>query len=834
MKNNDNVTFSNNMETVKKKYTLSGAAIAEMVCSVVLLIALSQPWVKNEVSGESISLIEAGGIAFFYAGVFMFNIILKYFKRSRWMSWVTATVAILMHTELGANHINSNYHTTQCTPAIGEQIVFIVGVILLAIVFLSWIASIGVSVVRAYRDKQYFSVYSSCLGLFSLCFIALLLFGVALTGSTDEFFEVTHNPFLKVVIVFFMVGLVVFFCWAIIGGIIWIIRKIRGTTNSSDSQTIYKIDTQKEAIPSIRQKDNSIIQQEETTLNPESIHGNDQESETSKKNNSTLIYAISGIIAVALIGIISFFAFGKSKQSDNVLGLQKPTWKKFVVVNGDDAYLYRQPDTNSDELKNSGCDGDCDHIYVWTEADLQEGYHIQNNVVSNGVVYPVVEETSGWYKVHISQYNVREAWIKKSACTEVKPEPITTETIKKMSYGWENYRFVEEGKYKDMFFRTYEMFAGHDVQMGVLDNGVLLASTAATDVTVCYELEDSLRWVDTSDTSNGDFAIYKLAITDKQCKDEFLDDPHLDPSKLSDADIETLVTTFKPGKKEGVNAYYYFPTVKGKDIIRFTIYPDESTSTDNNETTTSNDKENVSDYKVEGNVLYAKMGEEWIATGITSEDFEIMIDKKYDLDNDGNMEAIVYEAEEHGLCWPFIVYYDKERSSFKKTENLEFNSMPTTQTSTDGNVQLLQREGIRWIVYSFREGNLKRIEDRTKDVGRVRTTLRMDDLFANDGTGNKTISIDIDGDGEEESVTIHRDETHAGGYGSYMSIYVIRWQDGREIGNENYSVVSGATIKILEVSHNGMPDIIADNYLQRWNGSDYESWVWDGEKLKKE
>ena len=56
--------------------------------------------------------------------------------------------------------------------------------------------------------------------------------------------------------------------------------------------------------------------------------------------------------------------------------------------------------------------------------------------------------------------------------------------------------------------------------------------------------------------------------------------------------------------------------------------------------------------------MYAKMGEEWIATGITSEDFEFMIDKKYDLDNDGSMEAIVYEAEEHGLCWPFIVYYD--------------------------------------------------------------------------------------------------------------------------------------------------------------------------------
>ena len=287
-------------------------------------------------------------------------------------------------------------------------------------------------------------------------------------------------------------------------------------------------------------------------------------------------------------------------------------------------------------------------------------------------------------------------------------------------------------------------------------------------------------------------------------------------------------------EKDGVNAYYYFPTVNDKDIIRFTIYPDGADSTDNNETTASNDKGNVSDYKVEDNVLYAKMGEEWIATDITSEYNEIMIDNKHDLDNNGDMEAIVYESDERELYCPFIVYYDKEESAFKKTDKLEFNSMPTTQTTTDGNMQLLQREGIRWIVYSFHEGNLKRIEDRTKDVGRVRTTLRMNDYFANDDTGNQTISIDIDGDGEEESVVIHRDELHAGGYGSYMSIQIIRWQDGREIGNENNSVVSGATLKILEKIHNGMPDIIADNYLKRWNGNDYESWGWDGEELKKE
>lgn len=610
----------------------------------------------------------------------------------------------------------------------------------------------------------------------------------------------------------------------------WLYYKIRGIEPPHKTIATDKTEEQAPLITEKSKEENNVSTEIKTSKEKDP----NTEETTESSNGKKWGYALGGIITVVLIGIISFFAFGKNKQSDNVLGLQKPTWKKFVVVNGDDAYLYRQPDTNSDELKESGCDGDCDPIYVWTEADLQEGYHIQNNVVSDGLVYPVIEETSDWYKVHISQYNVREAWVKKSACTEVKPEPITTETIKKMSYGWENYRFIEEGKYKDMFFRTYAMFAGNDMQMGVLDNGVLLSSTAATDVNIYYELEESLRWVDTSDAPNEDFAIYKLAITDKLHKDEVSDGVLLDPSKLSDVDIETLVTTFKPGKKDGVNAYYYFPTVNDKDIKRFTIYPDGADSTDNNETTASNDQGSVSDYKVEDNVLYAKMGEEWIATDITSEYNEIMIDKKHDLDNNGDMEAIVYESDERELYRPFIVYYDKEESAFKKTENLEFNSMPTTQTTTDGNMQLLQREGIRWIVYSFHEGNLKRIEDRTKDVGRVRTTLRMNDYFANDGTGSQTISIDIDGDGEEESVVIHRDESHAGGYGEYMSICIIRWQDGREIGSENNNVVSGATIKILEKIHNGMPDIIADNYLKRWNGNDYESWGWDGEELKKE
>lgn len=240
----------------------------------------------------------------------------------------------------------------------------------------------------------------------------------------------------------------------------------------------------------------------------------------------------------------------------------------------------------------------------------------------------------------------------------------------------------------------------------------------------------------------------------------------------------------------------------------------------------------VTDYKVENNTVYGKIGDEWISTAVTSEYNSLLIDQKHDLDSDGNMEAIVYESDEREQGRPFIVYYDKENSTFNKTVSLEFNSMPTLQDQSNGGTQLIQREGIRWMVYSFRDGNLKCIEDHMKDLGRVRTTLRMDDFFGKDDMGDHTISLDVDGDDIDESVVLHRDESHAGGYGSYMSISIIRWQDGREVGSPNTNVVSGATIKILAASHNGMPDLVADNYLKRWNGDEYESFEWDGKKLK--
>lgn len=230
MENNENITVSNNIETVKKKYSPSGAAIAEMICSAILVIAFFLPWLRIEGGGESkmVSLTEHGPLAFVYGAVFVFNIALKFFKRSSWLSVIVAIIAVMMHTELGADALNAKpqFYPVQYYPAIGEQIIFMVGLALMAIVSMSWIASLLKSIVSNYRNKQHLMLYSSCLGLFFICFVAVTLIGIVTAGSADAFFEGGDTPFKMVVGGAFIICILVFFFWAVIGSIIWLFRSI--------------------------------------------------------------------------------------------------------------------------------------------------------------------------------------------------------------------------------------------------------------------------------------------------------------------------------------------------------------------------------------------------------------------------------------------------------------------------------------------------------------------------------------------------------------------------------------------------------------------------------
>ena len=219
------------MET-KKKYTPSKGAIAEMICSAVLVVALFLPWLRIEDGGESkmVSLTEHGPIAYIYGTVFIFNIVLKFFKRSSWLSVVVAIIAVMMHTELGADAFNAKteFYPVRYYPGIGEIIIFIVGLTLMVIVSVPWIASLLKSTKSHYRNRQHLMLYSSCLGLFFICLVAAILMGIVMAGSGDAFFEGENDsPFKMVVAGLFFIGIIVFFLWAVIGSIIWLFRSIR-------------------------------------------------------------------------------------------------------------------------------------------------------------------------------------------------------------------------------------------------------------------------------------------------------------------------------------------------------------------------------------------------------------------------------------------------------------------------------------------------------------------------------------------------------------------------------------------------------------------------------
>ena len=95
--------------------------------------------------------------------------------------------------------------------------------------------------------------------------------------------------------------------------------------------------------------------------------------------------------------------------------------------------------------------------------------------------------------------------------------------------------------------------------------------------------------------------------------------------------------------------------------------------------------------------------------------------------------------------------------------------------------------------------------------------------YAGSEEGERNMTFDFDGDGEDENITFHRSMTHAEDYGECIDIVMVKWADGREVSSEGGSLLRAGTFKFLVSETNGMPDIICDNYLKKWNGSNYET-----------
>lgn len=537
-------------------------------------------------------------------------------------------------------------------------------------------------------------------------------------------------------------------------------------------------------------------------------------------NDRKWTYICAGIAVVILVAVFGgWFYLHHKSSSNNILGLQQPKWEKFVHMTGKETAFYKSPDTSSPRLMQAsnaeGCGVVCQNY--WSDEKPHEnmtdsGYYPYTDETS---VFPVVEENEGWYKVCILDGEKQcEAYVEKTQCEEVIPEPITQDILSQIDA---SYNLQKGEKYDNICFKLDCNEGGDFLCVGELLNQKCLAfgwayriSLLESDTTKTTSLQEDSYVKDDGNLEYSYMLYYgpSRSVSLNGYK-------NFDTQKITADEMEQFVSSMAKVKNDnfGVRYEYYFPTVSTSHLFSFNVEEIQVA-----ETSESVDEKHVTEYKVEGKSLMALLGDEWIDTSFSTEgSFEIY--QQQDLDEDGNVEIVLQDFEGNYIENPFVIYYDKATNSFKQTESMELEQSPSVETGESGGTLLVQREGLRTVKYLFTDGKLKIVSDKMQNVGTIRYTISVKDVYPNDGDeGERNMTFDFDGDGEDENVTFYRGTTHADGYGRYMKMLKVTWSDGREVGPG----VAAGKFRFLASETNGMPDIIADNNLMKWNGSSYE------------
>lgn len=676
-------------------------------------------------------------------------------------------------------------------------------------------------------------------------FIGAALFGGSLYGMREDMsFEGLKQMFFggaALLAVVAAIAVICMICWAICA-FIWPMMGWNRIKNGGPADTLFIVETEEnfntqeetaQAIettnPTQERNTELVIKEENSQQNkqiekaePEVTDYDGVKGDSESKDNRTLLYSIGGIITVAIIGIICFFAFGKGKKSESILGLQKPKWEKFVHMKGKETAFYQSPNLSSPKLMQAcnaeGCG--IDYQYLWTGEKPSEGYTDFENYkyTDETSVFPVIEEQDGWYKVYLSTKDkIHEAYVEKSQCEEVSPEPITQEVLSKIS---SDYYLLEQGKYKNLCFAL----GSNDIDepelcMGELIDEKCIAFSAHYDM---FILENDTtqnftfsrgEYISDDGATNYTFSIFfnpNRSISTGDYK-------HFNTKSLTEEEISNMVEKTTSVKHDnGLLRYaYYFPSVSGNSLFYFYPYKEFEGEENMEEGTTT---KHISNYRVEDD-------ENLIAT-VDGEDREVDLDigktilfGVKDLDGDGNMEAIAshYMSGINGAAvdCPFIVYYDPESDTFKKTEEMKItiDTEPTIEED-GGKPIIIQRDGLRTVRYIFENKKLKVLDDKTKKYGHIETKIDLADLFG-DEEGEKTQSV-VFPNGEE--ATLHFEYENGGMYhGGKMTLENIELANGEKI----YVGEAAKTFYILKETTNDMPEIIGDTHLYRWNGENY-------------
>lgn len=569
---------------------------------------------------------------------------------------------------------------------------------------------------------------------------------------------------------------------------------------------------------------------------------NEQEQDTTGDNDWTydaeepenrrkLYYTIGAAVAAVAIGAALWFGLSGSDKNNNPLGVQKPKWDKFVMVNTEKVPLYKDAATSSPRLMGAWENLDSDVAmfeFRWADEGKKRGYTVRDYYLDEGTIMPVIEETENWYKVQVEEnYSIPvEAYVEKDKCTEVTPEPITADVLKECGKNtMTHYRLVEKGKLRNLVCKVeFDDMEGFSFEVGALTDNCIVYPQQRPLNPVGWKTSERLTLGTNEETGI-------LEMTYEDGRELSFGDSELssiDPSTLTEEELMMIIDSVRIVGQEYAKISYYFPSVSKETLCTFTCMKSSMTPI-----TSDEEAEPVAtEYKVEGEKLKAWLGDEERTVKLNFENINLIGVK--DLDGDGSMEAVIchfmsaYNGEP--VDCPIVVYYDAEADEFKHTEGMELTVDPTFEENGDG-YTILQREGLKAVRYKFAEGKLTVTDDSFKSIGHVIGEIKLDELFEFGTDGEKTVGADFFGNAPDDVAKLTF-EYKSGGYyhGLKMELTDIELLNG-----ETHSFVSivAYKFKFLKEKTNGMPDIIGDNYLYRWDGNSYERYGWDGKNFVK-
>lgn len=552
---------------------------------------------------------------------------------------------------------------------------------------------------------------------------------------------------------------------------------------------------------------------------------------------SAIVLFISAIIFAAWT-----FLKGNGKLGNDLIPVQKPTWEKFMVLTDDEVSFYKEADVASPRLERMRENIESDayaSYFKWSDVKMLKRFAIDPYTLSKDAVLPILEEQGGWYKVLVSddEIGAQECYVQKVHGKEVKAEPITLELLNTIkSYKWSDASFglITKGDYENIcFISVSSEMDGDWLDVGVLYDGVLI-----NPLTRRIHTRPREGWSYSFEVEDDYFPV--LVYGDILLRNGQLDARVIEKEEeLHQLTIRNLFEVIPEKSSDYQMMSYYIPNVA---TDRFFTFITKTAGENNDAINEGGDTEELKDftYMIVGKTdpegedayattyeLYAKMSNgEKISTNLEVYAIELQILNQGDYDGDGLMEAVVYAwGGGNAINSPYVAYYDPIEGQFKKAYGFDvLGKAPDIKVEQwEGKISFLNKVGLRIDRYVYEEHRVKLIEQIAPNVGERNATVTKEHLFGtSEDSENKTVGIDIDGDGMNEQITFYHENSVWTEVDRSMTLKSIVWSNGKQI-NEGLEYM-GASFSFLVSTTNGMPDLLLDDaWLYKWNGEAYIS-----------